>query len=341
MEQRRSSYDLLRVISAFMVVILHVSGIIVSNNMQDQNLNFTVANFFDSMSRVCVPIFVMISGTFILDNDKNKDCKFFYKKTLNRIVKPTIIWSLIYCFYNVLIELSRKYNGEYVPISNFVYILKRFIKGEPFYHLWYMFMLIGLYLSVPILVRVKCYIGEKKMFYLSFLLLGLGILINHTSNTFWLFKWTEYIGYFTLGYTLRIYHKNKQNVDPIKFIVIALISSLSIFFITEINVKVHFINDLLYFYGNLTPLVIISSICLFIAFVNIKNISVNVDKIASCTFYIYLVHAMILDIINRSKVGVLSAIVNPIIYIPIISILVFIISYGVSMLIKRIELKKD
>ena len=35
------------------------------------------------------------------------------------------------------------------------------LKGVPFYHLWYMYMLVGLYLFAPVLILLKHQIGDK------------------------------------------------------------------------------------------------------------------------------------------------------------------------------------
>ena len=60
-KSRNISFDLLRIISAFSVVMLHVSAEYIHSNPVG-SLDFQLANFMNSISRFGVPIFVMISG---------------------------------------------------------------------------------------------------------------------------------------------------------------------------------------------------------------------------------------------------------------------------------------
>lgn len=101
--KRDSSLDCLRVLACFLVILLHVSAEYVIDNIENYNFQFTVGNFFDSMSRICVPLFVMLSGAFLLENPKNKDFVNFYKKSIFKIGIPTFVWSLIYVIYSYII----------------------------------------------------------------------------------------------------------------------------------------------------------------------------------------------------------------------------------------------
>lgn len=77
--ERERNYDNLRVLATFMVVMLHVSAGYVTKNMDNFNLYFTVGNLFDSFSRYCVPLFVMLSGAFVLSNPPNRKFEVIYK----------------------------------------------------------------------------------------------------------------------------------------------------------------------------------------------------------------------------------------------------------------------
>ena len=104
MKARRLIYaDLLRVIATFAIVILHVSG---SNwhNVPVSGFEWKVFNFYDSMARFSVPVFVMISGMFLLDNKKSLTLKKLYSKNILRIV-TSFIFGLLYIQF-LLIFLS-------------------------------------------------------------------------------------------------------------------------------------------------------------------------------------------------------------------------------------------
>jgi surface polysaccharide O-acyltransferase-like enzyme len=93
--QRLIYADLLRVIATFVIVILHVSGSS-WHNVPVSGFEWKVFNFYDSMARFSVPVFVMISGMFLLDNKKSLTLKKLYSKNILRIVTSFIFW---YCYY--------------------------------------------------------------------------------------------------------------------------------------------------------------------------------------------------------------------------------------------------
>lgn len=337
MNTRVNNLDVLRVLAAFMVVLLHVSGEYVTGNIESPNVYFTVGNFFDSIARVSVPIFVMLSGTFLLDNPNNKEYRSFYQKSIKKIIVPTLSWSLIFCIYSLLIQLVKSLiSDDIVTRIDYIRPFILWIKGQPFYHLWYMYMLMGLYLISPIMIRLKDDIGEKNTLKLGIALICLGMITTITSTLFWPIKFIEYLGYFILGYSLRKYY-NSNAKRPHGFIIVSIISALTVFSLTEIIVRMGwFLDRKLYFYGNLTPFVIIGAISLFVAFVNMKEFKFNINNLAQHSFNIYIIHAGILDVISLITHKILNIEFNPIWYIPVMTIVIFGLSYIGSLIVSWI-----
>ena len=56
--QRIISFDLLRIVAAFAVIMIHTSG----QWFGELSPEWEFANIYDSLSRWCVPVFIMISG---------------------------------------------------------------------------------------------------------------------------------------------------------------------------------------------------------------------------------------------------------------------------------------
>lgn len=101
---------------------------------------------YNSLSRWSVPVFVMISGALFLDNSKKINIKRLFSKNIARIIKVFLFWSFIYAIYDGLYK-----NG-----------LVGFIAGTihgPF-HFWFLKMLLGLYVVVPILRAV---VSDRKL----------------------------------------------------------------------------------------------------------------------------------------------------------------------------------
>lgn len=341
METREKNLDLLRVIAAFLVVMLHTSVRPTMVNITQHTASFTVANFFNSATRVAVPIFVLLSGAFLLSNQKNESFSNFYKKTCYKIVLPTFIASLIYMYYNDALNYLQAcflHTELTEPIHlNPLHVLK----GPCFYHLWYMYMLIGLYLMVPILIRLKRRMGMKRFTYLGCVLLMLDCIIIYFNESFWPLRFINYLGYFILGDVLhRYYHKQPKKASP--FLIIAIISYLLNTLGTEIIVRNGYFttpNKKLLLYGNLSPLIIVSALTLFIYFLNRLSRDSQLLVFTTHTFNIYLVHAGILMPIDQCINKILKLSIPVIIYIPLITCIVFMLSYGMSIIINWITQK--
>ena len=89
--------DILRFISVFLVIIIHVSTPLVNNWREASHRDFMVGNLYDSLSRVSVPIFFMVSGYLLLG--KKESLASFYKKRLKKILFPFVAWSVLYLLW--------------------------------------------------------------------------------------------------------------------------------------------------------------------------------------------------------------------------------------------------
>ena len=154
-------FDLLRTIACFAVVLIHASMRYVVKDVG--SFDFWIGNFFDSISRIAVPLFVMLSGALLLD----ENYAFTIKKLAGHIAKIIlffVFWSAAYCIvFEFLAPILR---GEPVSILS---AIKSFAEGH--FHLWFCYMIVGLYLLVPLLrLWIK---KENKKHVEYFLLLSL------------------------------------------------------------------------------------------------------------------------------------------------------------------------
>src|SRR3546814_17201773 len=79
-----------------MVVILHVAATRFGT-FDDQ---WWASNFYDSLARSCVPLFLMITGVLLLG--KQESLPAFLSKRFARILPPLLFWSLFYMTWNTL-----------------------------------------------------------------------------------------------------------------------------------------------------------------------------------------------------------------------------------------------
>ena len=139
--KRNSSLDILRIIATLMVIMIHCSAAFVSGYGLG-TVEFLWGNVFDSVSRIGVPLFVMISGALFLDESREITIKRVLSKNVLNLGVITLIWAVIYSVrYQIIAPLEV---GNAINTQN---VFMRILNGH--YHMWYLYMTIGLYLMVP------------------------------------------------------------------------------------------------------------------------------------------------------------------------------------------------
>lgn len=142
--------DWLKVTACFMVMVVHSSepfylggnGALIENGSDALWLAF-----FDSLARSCVPLFVIASSFLLFP--LNYSAGTFFRKRVIRILIPFALWSLFYAFYW----------GD--PVTNLKGLLLNFNYAAG--HLWFIYMLSGLYLIMPLLSPWARSVGKKEL----------------------------------------------------------------------------------------------------------------------------------------------------------------------------------
>lgn len=138
---RKLSLDTARIIAVMCVLMIHVAMNFVEFDINTSS--FLCGNIFDSLARAGVPLFVMVSGALMLDEEKQLSTKIIFTKYIWNIIWLFFVWS---CFYTIIYIVKCFFDSE--PI-NFKGVVLKIVSGE--FHMWYLIMIIGLYMIVPIL----------------------------------------------------------------------------------------------------------------------------------------------------------------------------------------------
>lgn len=317
--------DLLRITACFIVVFAHCCDPFVANFDNNSNI-FLTGVFCGSLTRPCVPLFVMLTGVLLLPLKSEERLSTFYKKRIKRIITPLIFWSLAlplmaYCYFVYINPQTA--NPQLADISytqeSLLQRLSTFIFNFNFdtIPLWYLYMLIGLYLIIPIfnswLVQAKkseiktlLYIWGITLLLPYFKMLApimgyqgnygnmelLGICDWNIYGTFYYLS--GFIGYIILAYYLKTY--------PINWSWRKLVAiCLPMFIVGYLITSVGFIKTNVLHPGNYAYLEIIwyfTGINVFMMtfpiFVTIQKLNIRprawMSKLASLTFGIYLCH---------------------------------------------------
>ena len=149
-DKREIWIDWLRVAACFMVMVVHSTEPFYLGG--DGALILTRADawwaaFFDSAVRSCVPLFLVVSS--YLQFPIHYPTGEFFKRRAVRILIPLAIWSVVYAFAY----------GD--PVSNFKDLLLNFNYAAG--HLWFVYMLVGIYLIMPLLSPWAEKVGKKEL----------------------------------------------------------------------------------------------------------------------------------------------------------------------------------
>lgn len=145
MERERIVFlDWLRAIACFMVIVVHscepfyLGG---EGTLIESLSDGLWVTFIDSMFRASVPLFVLASSYLLFP--VKTDSRTFFKRRFTRVLIPLLIWSVLY----TLIPLYGTEN--YDIIAN----IKQWIFNFPAQggHLWFVYMLVGIYLLMPMI----------------------------------------------------------------------------------------------------------------------------------------------------------------------------------------------
>lgn len=309
--ERNYAIDTLRTIATFLVILLHVSAnyVLDADYNSDYHFSFWVANIVESFTRICVPLFVLISGMFLVG--RKESFKKSYEKRTSRILIPLVAWTVIYLIFSAAFQYFGHQSVDYEAI------LASLILGRPYYHMWYLYMLIGLYIIVPILNHSIIFISRKTQWIITISLLIFG-MFNYSydfylgNREFFLLWFVNYLGYFMLGYLLKDYYKK---ISLTILLTIYILSSLMIAVLSFYTMK-YFDNS--YFYGNLTPFVILGSVSIYKIFHQVDIKQNILSKISYLTLGIYLIHAGVLVTFDSIlKILNFNTLDNPVFGIPV------------------------
>ena len=148
--QRVIWLDWMRVCACLMVMTVHATEPFYLGGEGSRILTYTDgcwASFFDSFVRSCVPLFV-ITSSYLLFPLRTTTGQFF-RRRVSRLLVPFVVWSLAYAFVW----------GE--PVDNLRSLLLNFNYSAG--HLWFVYMLVGVYLLMPLLSPWAERVGKREL----------------------------------------------------------------------------------------------------------------------------------------------------------------------------------
>jgi surface polysaccharide O-acyltransferase-like enzyme len=284
--------DLLRIVSIFSVVIIHVTTKSLELAKYDL-LHSPLTLFFNQSLRFAVPIFFLISA-FVLELNYPKNFSYlsYIKKRFSRLFLPYLLWSLIYYFF--------VYTGH---SKSFIANL---LLGDSSYQLYFIPTLFIFYLFFPLLHKYYRFFINK---FVIFILILFQVLILSVDYYFHPLPLPYPISVFFLNFCFFVfgitaYHYQKNLIDFVKkyqVIFYIIIPILSLFITWEGKSLYLKTSNYLSFYSQWRPSIFIYSLfvaSIFFYLFNKINININlVKKIASYSFFVYFIHVIFIEIV--------------------------------------------
>jgi surface polysaccharide O-acyltransferase-like enzyme len=296
---------------------------------------------FDSLSRPGVPLFVMLTGWMLLAPDrKDEPIGKFFRRRLGRVILPLVTWSLVAWGW---LAIRDHHPARWAEFG------RQFLNGPVFYHLWYVYVLLGLYLAIPLLRPLAAGAAEPLRRYT----LGLWAL---ASSLLPLWYWwggfhvgvdvpvvTTYVGYLLAGVWLAATPIAQRTRRPLVVLVLATVAWTVL--VTARLTDTEPMNVALLAYG--TPNVLAMSLGWYVlltqpgptAWIARHAGALALVRVLAATSYgVYLVHPLILNLLDSGVLGVriTGASIFPFIGLPLLAALVLAVSAGMMVVARRV-----
>lgn len=331
MAKRYDYMDWLRVVAIFAVVGVHTVSKIINTGHTGQ-WEWQFANWIDSAIRWCVPVFFMLSGALLLNLKREDPIGEFLKRRLTKVVVPLVFWSGIYLFYKIFEQ------GESYTVKGMLIL---FLTDDVYYHLWFLYVIIGLYIMAPFLKILVKNMDQKTYLYflgLWFFFAGLLPFVQKMYDfepalVAGLFQ--PYIGYFLLGAYLVRYPLPKKALGPL--FGLTIIAYLATVYGTHNLTEQKGELDEFY-YEHYRPTQMIITVFIFSLFQHLgPRIKPNavITQLSLATLGIYVIHPLVQFYLNKFF-HINETTVNALIGVPLVWILIFTISFGIIWLLKKI-----
>jgi len=333
--QRRYYIDYLRACGCVAVVALHV----IANRLD--NIAPTEANYLSLsglliLCRWAVPVFVMASGCNLLGRNNEFH---LVKKHSTKILILVFFWGFAYLFADSLINLLTGY-----PIDTASLSPANLFQGYA-YPLWFCFMIVGLYLLIPVLNPIIK--DQKRCEYLIGICIFSAIILpmlNKASGICSLFgtivdrlqfpSFGIYVCYFVLGYYLEHYadFSSMQRKLLYAAAIASVFAMISYSFINAICFQAHTTIATPEY-----PTAVIFSVGVFTFFkyhFNQGRFYQFFAALANCSLGIYVMHNYL--IVRLGRKGIHSVMFHPLLAVPLVTIIVVSVCFTISWLLKKI-----
>jgi surface polysaccharide O-acyltransferase-like enzyme len=305
----RWDFDALRIAAILAVVAIHLFDPVVGGGERGSFVWY-VAVAADTMTRWCVPFFVMMSGALLLDpRVHRRGTAAFLRRRVLRLGVPLLVWHLVY-----LLVVRLWLHGENLSAGG---VTADVLDGRVYTALYFLWLILGLYAVAPLLSAYLAGGGSRRAIGLALAgmawavavnaLPGLTDLIGHprpwSQGT--LTRWLSYVGLFVAGFAWR--HARPASSRARWAIPLALVLFAESAWQFAVAPDLHWLQVLLpVFYTGLP--IMAGSVLLFVGSLDLlarlrpsAAARERLRVLGEATFGVFLCHQLVMAVIQRAN----------------------------------------
>lgn len=303
-KQSRVKYcDALRVLAIALVVLVHVFADWRDLYLSSNRSYYFILTCVETITRVAVPIFFMLTGAFMLGRTKEERYIDFLKKRVLKLFVPFVIFSLIYYLYECWKVGAGVTPGEF---------LLKFSNNGIKYHFWFMSAIILIYLVLPFLNKMVLNLDRRALHNLIIVLFIANVLatLAYVAKSFglavfdtWIYpNEMRYINYLFLGHFLchdDLTTKQRKWLYVCGVLALMSMPLLDIWTVGELR------NDALFVAGTFAPFIAAAATFVLFKYNYDKwHVPKRVERFFTRTtpfvFYIYMLHVLVMELVKRT-----------------------------------------
>ena len=356
--QKREVYaEWLRIFAAFVVVFQHT----VTSAWYDVPVDtpdFFVLNFMNSLSRFGVGVFIMISGAFMLSPRYAHPPRKVLKHNLVRILALIVFWVVFYGIVDALCVGFKSGAGFGETVLNVV-SAPVLLFTKPATHLWFLYVIAGLYLITPALRVFTEHASKRMVLYVIAIFFAFGLVyptVSHLAGKWFditLYKnigirgCTTFAGFYLTGFYIAQYGIG-QRARRILYAGAIISWAFAFFYSTYISLLRDAPNE--FFFGNFRPTTFLMAAGVFCFFrqkygetttpdtdargQNTDARGPRVVAFSKCMLGVYIIHPLFIRLFYGLKLSLLEP--HPLVTVPLMTIAFFGVSAGIVYLFRRV-----
>lgn len=340
--QKKQYLSILKVISSFAVVMIHVNSCYSFWNFS-KSFTWISANVLQGVFSFAVLVFFMITGATLIDYRERYSTTEYFKKRTKKTLIPYVFWTIMF------VLLAFGLGGIDKSTISLKWIITGFLSGNILFAYWFFIPLFVIYLIIPIISLIPKENRQKIFLYIIVIGLLFSTVLPLVFDLVGL-KGSINIGYSTLGYLVFIfigYYIDNYQISK-RFRILSYV--LGIVGLTWQILATHILsfrdgqlNRLFLEYLCIPNVLVSISIFIFFKHLNTEKIGDKLSKVinwfADTSFGVYLLHMFIVEILSKlNSMIVYSVDFSSLTFRIVGGILIYLITCLLVKLIKKVPI---